>query len=129
MITSTLRSEVELLKEAFGEMKTLYAAQIERMRSEEPIAVAQVPESLEAEDLEAFAREPEPSEPEEREWISLEEFLREQGIHKEKLRQKFLRQVKRWKKKGVDGVRKEKGELQLTPRRAAKLLTKVLAKD
>jgi len=52
MITSTLRSEVELLKEAFGEMKALYAYQIEHIKQKDaslPL-IAEIEESKTKED-------------------------------------------------------------------------------
>jgi GNAT superfamily N-acetyltransferase len=125
MITSTLRSEVELLKEAFGEMKTLYAARLERLEPE-PIALAELAEELPGEEEVQSAEEAEKGA--EREWIGLEEFFRDQGIGKKKLKRRIVARVERLYKKGSKGVRKEEGEYLLTPRKAAKILDKVLRK-
>jgi predicted nucleotide-binding protein (sugar kinase/HSP70/actin superfamily) len=126
MITSTLRSEVELLKEAFGEMKTLYAAQIEHMRQEEPIPLVELAEAEE----EAVPEIPEEASVEAREeWLELESFLDEQGVSRKKIRARFLEKVKRLRKKGATGVRKEGKRYLVSPPRAAKLLSKLLDKE
>jgi hypothetical protein len=117
MITSTLRSEVELLKEAFGEMKTLYAAQIEHMRNEEPIALAEFSET------EAAVEE------ETEEWLELERFLEEQGIRKKKLKKRFRKEAKRLTAKGREGIRQENERYWMTPERAARLLSRILEKE
>ncbi|WP_456431368.1 DUF3972 domain-containing protein [Nitratifractor sp.] len=126
MITTTLRSEVELLKEAFNEMKTLYAAQIEHIRSEETLPILEVAESRET--LEAPPAEAESSEEMEEEWISLEEFLEEQGVESEKLRKRILKRTRKLYKSRKEGVRKGEDDYLLTPGRAVKILTKVLEK-
>ncbi len=114
MITSTLRSEVELLKEAFGEMKTLYAAQIEHMReTEEPLTLEEVLEEEPGE-----AQQPE----EEDAWISLEEFLAEQGIRKKKQRERFTKKTKKLYKKGDTAVEKKKGAYRLKAEKAVEIL-------
>ena len=129
MITSTLRSEVELLKEAFGEMKNLYAERLEH-RPAEPIALAELAgeEAVAADAEEASAETPEPEKEEVREeWIELQAFFREQGIEKKKLKKRFLERVEKLYKKGSADVRKEGGGYLMTPRRAAKILSRVLA--
>ncbi len=114
MITSTLRSEVELLKEAFSEMKTLYAARIEQMNtSEETLPLEEViaEETGEVENAEEEA------------WISLEEFLLEQGIHKKKLRERFTKKTKKLYKKGDSAVeKKKKGDYRLKAEKAVEIL-------
>jgi len=114
MITSTLRSEVELLKEAFGEMKTLYAAQIEHMReTEEPLTLEEV-----LEDEPGEVQRPE----EEDAWISLEEFLAEQGIRKKKQRERFTKKTKKLYKKGDSSVEKKNGAYRLKAEKAVEIL-------
>ena len=134
MITSTLRSEVELLKEAFGEMKTLYAARLERLEPE-AITLAEFAESEAASTSEEApgessgkAPENEPLEEETPEWIELERFFREQGIEKKRLKKRFVERVEKLYRKGHSEVRKEEGEYLVTPKRAAKLLSKALEK-
>ena len=113
MITSTLRSEVELLKEAFGEMKTLYAARIEQMNSEEE------PLSLE----EAVVEEAgESGDVGEDSWVSLEEFLLEQGIRKKKQRERFTKKTKKLYKKGDTSVEKKNGDYRIKAEKAVEIL-------
>jgi hypothetical protein len=116
MITSTLRSEVELLKEAFGEMKTLYAAQIEHMSREEP---TEAPELLEE------VLEPEETEDELPGWISLEEFLATQGIDKKKKRKAFVKRAKKLYKKGDSAVDKEEKSFRLRADKAVEILREI----
>ncbi len=113
MITSTLRSEVELLKEAFAEMKTLYAARIEQINTAEetlPLQEVIAEEAGEAEDAEEDT------------WITLEEFLAEQGIRKKKQRERFTKKTKKLYKKGDTAVEKKKGAYRLKAERAVEIL-------
>jgi len=133
MITSTLRSEVELLKEAFGEMKTLYAAQIEHIRKgEEPIPLAEIAESETKPALSESLKESNPTtvvpKTEEERFITLEDFLEEQGIRKKKLRKRLTELAEQRYKKGDKKIRKEKKEIAFTSERAAKLLEKAMKK-
>lgn len=131
MITSTLRSEVELLKEAFGEMKTLYAARLERLEPE-AITLAELAEEEPApaeEDPVTPAPEEETasvSEEKAPEWLELGAFLEEQGIRKKKQRKRFYERVAKLAEKGGKGVREEGGRYWLSPRRAARLMEKLL---
>ncbi len=131
MITTTLRSEVELLKEAFGEMKSLYAAQIEHVRERESISVAELAEASEIEEESVPATPEEPCQKaaetrSETEWLSLEDFLREQGIESKKLRKEAKKATKRLLEKEKKGVRREGEKLLLTPKRAVSILQKIL---
>jgi len=135
MITSTLRSEVDLLKEAFSEMKMLYSTQIEHMRLEERSSFPQEePVSSDlvigADDAEAYEQEM-PSEPafpldEEEEivflndtevsgdelaWIELSDFFDENGLRKKEKRKKIHKRLKKLFKKGDSRVDSFNGEL------------------
>ena len=127
MITSTLRSEVELLKEAFSEMKTLYANQIEHL-SPEPISeTIDVDEPLdEFEEMEAMEEdvilasdtpvvaEEESTLPEEGDdlaWIELDDFFDEHNIGKKKKREKITRRLDKLFRKGDSRVDSFNGEL------------------
>jgi len=134
MITTTLRSEVELLKEAFGEMKTLYAAQIEHIRQEEParIPLAEIEEETSAEKSEAQKGEKgsprKTSSEKEESFISLERFLEEQGIRKKRLRKRLRTLAKEQMEKGKRGVRSRNGSIELSSTKAAKILEKAMKK-
>jgi len=112
MITSTLRSEVELLKEAFGEMKALYAARIEQMNSEEPLSLEETLVEEAGEAGEAL----------EDSWVSLEEFLIEQGIRKKKQRERFTKKTKKLYKKGDTSVEKKNGDYRIKAEKAVEIL-------
>ncbi len=134
MITTTLRSEVELLKEAFGEMKTLYAAQIEHIRQEEParIPLAEIEEETGAERNETLEGEKSDSRntqsKKEEEFISLERFLEEQGIRKKSLKKRLKSLAREQMEKGKRGVRSRNGSIELSSAKAAKILEKALKK-
>ena len=130
MITSTLRSEVELLKEAFGEMKTLYAAQIEHIqKNEEPIPLVEIEESLEEKNEPPVKSEKEEATENPEEFITLEQFLEEQGIRKKKLRKQVSELAEKRYRKGDRGIRKEKKRIAFTAEQGAKLLEKALKKS
>jgi len=133
MITSTLRSEVELLKEAFSEMKMLYSTQIEQLQ------LAEAPHDMDDALTEAVAEEAveeatgetiedafdaindEPVEdvlfPEmaydsdDLAWIELGDFFDEHGVRKKKKREKLARKLKKMFKKGDSRVDIFNGEL------------------
>jgi len=116
MITSTLRSEVDLLKEAFSEMKMLYSTQIEHLRIEERPTDNL---SLEEETDIFFDAENENAElfPEvevvgdELAWIELDDFFDELGIHKKAKQAKITKRLKKLYKKGDSRVDTFHGEL------------------
>ncbi len=135
MITSTLRSEVELLKEAFGEMKTLYAAQIEHIQNAEeaPIPLAEIAEedekTLES-DIPSETLKSEKRKKAEMDdgYITLDAFLEEQGIRKKGLRKRISALAKEQLEKGKKGIKPKKNGIALSPDKAAKLLEKALKK-
>lgn len=91
-ISSTLKGEIDLLKEAFHEMRTLYVHQLEQKSQQATIEV----------DLE-----------EEVEWISLKKFFKRQKIGKEKLREKLIKRFKKAYKKGDTRLMLIEGTLKL----------------
>ncbi len=115
MITSTLRSEVELLKEAFSEMKLLYSAQIEQLQiAEQP---HEVEEEIAQDVMEEDASEEEALFPElEQEsddlaWIELADFFDEHGVRKKKKREKIAKRFRKLFQKGDSRVDSFNGEL------------------
>jgi flagellar biosynthesis GTPase FlhF len=110
MITSTLRGEVDLLKEAFSEMKMLYGLQLEHKM--EPMDE----QTIEADTVEAEpAREPEEEiteEPEtQAEWIELSDFYALHDIKKAKKQKKIEKHLKKRLKKGDPRVDHSNGEI------------------
>jgi len=130
MITSTLRSEVELLKEAFSEMKNIYANQIEHLRPEEPsdaIDLEETPDEFDADVILGAEEEPAPemdvSETEEENmlleegddlaWIDLEDFFDEHDIRKKARQAKLTKRIKKLFKKGDSRIDSFNGDLIL----------------
>jgi|GEM_PF-411530 hypothetical protein len=133
MITSTLRSEVELLKDAFSEMKMLYSTQIEQLQlAEVPHEVEDdlteeavddtIDEAIEetiGEAFDAIGDEPVKDvlfpemayDTDDLAWIELADFFDEHGVRKKKKREKLARKLKKMFKKGDSRVDSFNGEL------------------
>ena len=96
-ISSTLRGEIDLLKDAFHEMRTLYVHQLEHQKAEEAIDV------VEEESVEVV----------EDRWISIKKFFKQLGVKKEKHQDKIEKRLKKAHKSGDDRLMKEDGKLKL----------------
>jgi hypothetical protein len=102
-MSTTLRGEIDLLKEAFHEMRTMYVTQIEQIRQPEltvihkPIDVATV-------------------EPDEKRWISLKKFFKKHKIVKTKKQKNMIKKLKKAYKKGDARILAEEGEIKLNKR-------------
>ncbi len=99
-ISSTLRSEIDLLKEAFHEMRTLYVTQIEHQKPDDAIDVL-------TEEVERA---------QETEWIGVKKFFKALGVKKEKAQEKMLKRLKKAWKSGDTRVTKVDGKLKLDAR-------------
>ncbi len=95
-ITSTLRGEIDLLKDAFYEMRTLYTLQLEHKKSEDAI------------DVETE---------EETQWIGLKKFFKQMNISKEKAREKATKRLKKAFKNGDERLMKADGKLKIDANR------------
>ncbi len=121
MITSTLRSEVDLLKEAFSEMKMLYSTQIEHLRIEEaPFSVIEEEEVVvAAEPHETGEQDPEAPEQDfadagdDLAWIDLEDFFDACDIRKQKQQKEITKRLKKRFKKGDSRIDSFNGQLIL----------------
>jgi hypothetical protein len=125
MITSTLRGEVELLKEAFSEMKMLYSTRIEHLSSvEEPTETETDTAEADDEDFDVVVSTEEEisvvaesvaadaqADSDVLAWIELEDFFDEYGIDKKKKRAKILKRLKKLYKKGDMRIDRFNGEL------------------
>ncbi len=102
-MSTTLRGEIDLLKEAFHEMRTMYVTQIEQIRQPEltvihkPIDVATI-------------------EPDEKRWISLKKFFKKHKIVKIKKQKNMIKKIKKAYKKGDARILAEEGEIKLNKR-------------
>ena len=97
-ISTTLRSEIDLLKEAFHEMRTLYVHQLDHKKQHELIDVVTEEESVEVEEIE---------------WISVKKFLKQHKIVKEKQKQKIIKRLKKAYKLDDNRLIKEEGKLKV----------------
>ena len=94
MITSTLRGEVDLLKEAFGEMKMLYSLQLEHKESK-----ATIIEESSLEDSQLGV------------WLEIDNFYEEHGIKKKKKKAEIYKRFKKLFKKSDARVDRHNGEI------------------
>ena len=103
-ISTTLRGEIDLLKEAFHEMRTLYMHQIEHKDDTEAIDIEEHEESQEASHEESIAEEV---------WIGIKKFFKQLGITKEKQQVKMMKMLKKAYKNGDTRLSKEKGKMKI----------------
>ena len=102
-MSTTLRGEIDLLKEAFHEMRTMYVTQIEQIRQPEltaihkPIDVTTV-------------------EPDENKWISLKKFFKKHKIIKTKKQKSMAKKLKKAYKKGDTRILTDGVEIKLNKR-------------
>ena len=95
-ISTTLRGEINLLKDAFHEMRKLYANQLEHKRSNtEPIEVV----FEEAENN--------------KQWIGLKKFIKQLRITTEKEKEHTLKLLKKAYKSGDERLKKVDGKLKV----------------
>jgi hypothetical protein len=99
MITSTLRGEVDLLKEAFSEMKMLYSLQLEHKKQTEDET-----HSIEVDTVDTGKEEQE-------EWMELSDFYALHNITKAKKQKKIEKRLKKRLKKGDPRVDRFNGEI------------------
>ena len=97
-ISTTLRGEIDLLKDAFHEMRTLYVRQLEHKSSIEEDAI----EIHTDEEQEVEAR-----------WIGLKKFFKQADIRKEKAQEKASKRMNKAYKKGDERLKKVDGKLKL----------------
>lgn len=101
-MSATLGGEIELLKQAFYEMRTLYTHKIEQMKTtpltkKETIEIASVP----AETV--------------KKWIGIKEFFKRQNITKEKEKERIRKYLKKAHKAGDERLVKVEGKLKIDP--------------
>jgi len=93
-ISTTLKGEIDLLKEAFHEMRNLYVLQIEHQK-QEAIEVISEEESVEIV---------------EEKWVSVKKFFKKIGVTKEKQQEKMMKRLKKAHKAGEEYLMKEEGK-------------------
>ncbi len=97
-ISTTLKGEIDLLKEAFYEMRTLYIHQLEDKKPQDAIDIVTEEETV----------EPEPEH-----WISTKKFFKQQKITKEKQQAKITKRLKKAYRSGDGRLMKLEGKLKL----------------
>lgn len=102
-ISTTLRGEIDLLKEAFHEMRTLYINQLEHKRHSETIEVGT-----------QDARVQEEQDKEQKEhWVGIKKFLKLQNITKDKQKRKTSKRLKQAFKSGDERTMRLDGKIKL----------------
>jgi len=97
-ISTTLRGEIDLLKDAFHEMRTLYVHQLEHKNKMEEDAI----EIHGDEELEVKVK-----------WIGLKKFFKRVNVTKEKAKEKVIKRLNKAYKKGDERLMKVEGKLKL----------------
>lgn len=104
-MSGTLKGEIDLLKSAFSEMRSLYMHRIEQMEA------GQVTNSEGV--LEADVKSSEPEE-----WIGIKKFFKYSGIHGKEDKTKVHKKLKKAYKRGDKRLIKEDGKLKVDISRA-----------
>ena len=108
-ISTTLRGEIDLLKDAFHEMRTLYVHQLEYKKSQDAIEVITEEASVEVV---------------EEKWVSVKKFFKSLGIKKEKHQEKLYKRLKKALKAGDERFTKEEGKLKINVNKSYEDLVK-----
>jgi hypothetical protein len=106
-ITTTLKGEIDLLKEAFYEMRTLYVHQLEQKKShesEEAIEIMTADEVI----------------PEDEHWIGVKKFFTQYNITKEKMQNKIMKRLKKAYKSGDERIMKVENKLKINANKSYK---------
>jgi len=100
-ISTTLKGEIDLLKEAFHEMRSLYVMQLEQKKPKAQ-EVIEVEEETEVKEK-----------PVERDWIGLKKFFKVHEIVKKKHREKVIKRLSKAFKKDDTRLMNVDGKLKL----------------
>ena len=98
-ISTTLKGEIDLLKEAFHEMRSLYVLQLEQQKPVEEEVIEVVEEMSEEEGR--------------KHWISLKRFFKQHNITKEKQQEKVVKRLSKAFKKDDERLANRNGKLKL----------------
>ena len=122
-INTTLRGEIELLKQVFTEMRDLYVKQVDYMNTEKKLelenklfenkSIAELPNSDTYICDEAILSDEIPSDEEEC-WITLSEFLERSNIIKQKKKNKIANRLKKAYKSKDKRIKIENNEIFLS---------------
>ena len=115
-ITTTLKGEIDLLKEAFYEMRTLYAHQLEHKKSQDP------GEAIEVITEDEVTEEKTPEN--EGRWIGVKKFFKQYKISKEKAQNKIIKRLKKAYKSGDERIMKVENKLKFNADKSYKDILK-----
>jgi len=107
-INTTLRGEIELLKQVFTEMRNLYVKQVDYMSTEKRLELESKytqKELLDAKEV---------TEKEEECWITLEEFFERSQVIKEKKKIKIVRRLRKAYNRNDERIKIEDSEIYLS---------------
>jgi predicted DNA-binding protein YlxM (UPF0122 family) len=111
-ITTTLKGEIDLLKEAFYEMRTLYVHQLEHKKPQEP------EEAIEVMTDDVVEEE------EQGRWVSVKKFFKQHKVTKEKMQEKMMKRLKKAYKSGDERMMKVENKLKLNANKSYKDILK-----
>jgi hypothetical protein len=114
-INTTLRGEIELLKQVFTEMRNLYVKQVDYMNTEKKLELESKISSTDNITVydDVLSIDNIPNDTEEC-WITLAEFLERSGIKKEKKKKKIAKRLKKANKKKDKRIKIEEGDIFLS---------------
>ncbi|MCB4760080.1 MAG: DUF3972 domain-containing protein [Sulfurovum sp.] len=98
-ISMTLRGEIDLLKEAFHEMRTLYVHQLEYQNASAKTIDIVTEEEYETSDS--------------KQWISIKKFFKKMRITKLKQQEKLFKRIKKVWKSGDSRIQKINGKFKI----------------
>ena len=107
-ISTTLKGEIDLLKDAFHEMRSLYVLQLEQKK---------IPEHDDAIDV---VSEEDHVEVEIERWIGVKKFFKQHNIIKEKQQEKVLKRLTKAYKSGDDRLMKVEEKLKMNKNKSYK---------
>jgi len=99
-ISTTLKGEIDLLKDAFHEMRSLYVLQLEQKKQDTADAIEVISEEGHVE-------------AEVEQWTSVKKFFKQYGIVKEKQQEKVLKKLNKAYKSGDERVIKADKKLKV----------------
>lgn len=97
-ITTTLKGEIDLLKEAFYEMRTLYVHQLEHKKAQDPEEAIEIITEDEV--------MPEETPGVQGQWVGVKKFFKQHKITKEKVQNRVLKRLKKAYKQGDERIMK-----------------------
>ena len=115
-ISTTLKSEIALLKDAFHEMRTLYMHHLEYKKQElilKSTLENKGEEKTSEEIIEIFTHEEKVKKDPIVKWVGTKKFFKINHITKEKVQEKLIKRFKKFYKKGDDRFMKIENKLKL----------------